>query len=328
MSEPQKAHSLRIIYNRIVRRLINAQQSPTQPHPEAPMGVNRLPRITSDILDDIESAYAENRITNILAELRRLSLDDFSLVTLAAPLEAYPEISKTLPAMAAPDVQQSWTGSSGLPLLRQSVNFIRTVQQRSLEFTGASLSGKSILDYGCGYGRLLRLMLYYCDAEKLTGCDPWEKSINLCKKAGIACRLDVTDYLPERLPYNEASFDLIFSFSVFTHTSRRAAETALKALRPIIRPNGLLVLTIRPVEYWDHNKSIEAEKKEQLIRAHNAEGFAFRPHNRGAIDGDITYGDTSMTFGALAALAKGWKIVAYDRLLDDPYQAIVVLEPD
>ena len=279
------------------------------------------------ILSDAEAAARHGDLNAALNELRRLCLDDFGLVLLNMPNKSYPKLSRLLPAMASDETQQAWTGASGIVLLRQSLNFVRIVAHNYAALTGRNLEGASTLDYGCGYGRLIRLLYYFSDNEDLSGCDPWDQSISLCTEAGISCGLDVTDYLPQSLPYEPNSFDLICAFSVFTHTSLRATKCALDVLRQVVKSDGLIAITIRPIEYWSF-----AEANGQPVRAarlekeHKKAGFAFAPHNRTPVDGDITYGDTSMTLNKLQHLAEGMQIVGYERSLDDAFQIIVFLK--
>ena len=275
---------------------------------------------------EAEAAAAAGHEDAMWMALRRLSLDDFGRVLMGMPDERYPGLSARLPAMAADDVQVSWTGSSGGVLLRQSVSFIRTLKSQFETVTGRSISNSRILDYGCGWGRMLRLLLRYTDAATLAGCDPWDRSIEICRESRLPCRLDVTDYLPKSLPYPAGCFDLAFAFSVFTHTSLRASSSALAALRPCVADEGLLAITIRPIEYWDYDTRFAAERS-ALKAAHRAEGFAFAPHNRAAVDGDVTYGDTSMSFEFLEKIAPAWRIASFDRTMDDPYQIVVYLKP-
>ncbi|MFN7056808.1 class I SAM-dependent methyltransferase [Hyphomonas sp.] len=278
------------------------------------------------ILAAAEHAAASGNEAAMFAKLRQLSLDDFGLLMLTMPAEAFPAMSALLPAMASAEVQRNWTGADGTNLLRQSLTFTRSVRAKYESVTGKPLSGAGILDYGCGYGRLLRLMMYYANNDQLAGCDPWDESIRLCQADGFRCRLDITDYLPAELPYKPGAFDFIYAFSVFTHTSRRASETALAALRKVIARKGLLAITIRPLEYWDIDPNF-SKQAASLRQRHREEGFVFMPHNRPAVDGDVTYGDTSMSFDYLDKLARGWKRIGYDRSLDDPYQIIVYLKP-
>lgn len=279
------------------------------------------------ILAEAERAAETGGIGGALSALRNLALDDFGVVMLEMPNRAYPNLSKVLPRMASQQVQENWTGASGYVLLRQSLNFTRIVANKYAEVTGDRLTGKRILDYGCGYGRLLRTMLYFADPETLIGCDPWDKSIELCKEAAIPATLDVTEYLPQSLPYAPGSIDFTYAFSVFTHTSLRASRAALSALRPVMRKDGLLALTIRPIEYWAYAARNGDFDAAPLQRDHREKGFAFRPHQRPPIDGDITYGDTSMTFAFLEQMAEGWRFHSYEHSLDDPHQLIAFLQP-
>ena len=261
-----------------------------------------------------------------LRQLRRLCLDEFALVVHAMPDRRYAGLSSVLPAMAPEEVQRSWTGDSGLSLLKPRVVFIEKIRRHFLTIAGRPLESAQVLDYGCGYGLMLRLLYYLTDPGRIAGCDPWELSIRHCEDAGIDCRLDVTDYLPASLPYDHETFDLVLAYSVFTHTSRRAGSAALAAIAPVIRSDGLLVLTIRPREYWAIHDETSALEKAALLRAHDETGFAFRPHNRPPIDGDVTFGDTTMNIETLEEHCPLWKVVGYDWSLLDPFQLIVLLQ--
>jgi SAM-dependent methyltransferase len=275
------------------------------------------------VLSEIENSSDVKSIDSVLPQIRKLCLDDFGEVLLNLPNAELPKLSNIFPKMAAEDIQKNWTGSSGYPLLRQSLNFVRLVSHAYENITGKDFSNRTILDYGCGYGRLLRLMLYFTAPEKLYGCDPWDKSIEICRLDRIPCDLQITDYLPTALPYQNKFFDFIYAFSVFTHTSERATKFALSALREIASDNAVLAITIRPIEYWDFDKTIPEQERSRLVRDHNEKGFAFRPHNRSSIDGDITYGDTSISIHYLKRSFPSWNFVKMERTLEDPFQLIM-----
>lgn len=71
------------------------------------------------------------------------------------PTPEYPRLAALLPRMASKQVQESWTGSSGMTLLMQTLGFVRSMSYNSARLVGKSLSDASILDYGCGYGASL-----------------------------------------------------------------------------------------------------------------------------------------------------------------------------
>jgi len=138
--------------------------------------------------------------------------------------------------MASAQVQNQWTGDNGLPLLRQSANFVRSAVFTFGRLTGRTLNGASILDYGCGYGRLSRLMYYFTDPQNLFGVDPWDQSIDICRQDGLGVNFLQSHYVPETLPLPRADFDLIFAFSVFTHLSLRSTSAAFNVCRRYTSP--------------------------------------------------------------------------------------------
>jgi len=281
-----------------------------------------------DALMAAERAAQTGAASDVLDELRALSLDEFATVLLNMPDPALPAVSRLLPKMADDEVQRSWTGNAGYPLLQQSLNFVRSVALQCVQLTGRPLSGRSVLDFGCGYGRIIRLMYYYNDPSRIWGVDPWTRSIELCREAGMLGNFALSDYLPRDLPVNGTRFDLIYAFSVFTHLSERATKQALSTLRHYIESDGLCVITIRPKEYWDVAANAGHGVDAALMKhRHDGPGFAFFPHAVAPVDGDVTYGDTSLTFSWLRANIPDWKIVGYDRSLDDPLQIIVYLRP-
>lgn len=226
--------------------------------------------------------------------------------------------------MASAEVQRSWTGSDGRILLQQSIAFMRALDAAAQVATQRPLQKQRILDFGCGWGRLLRLALYYTDPQNLFGCDPWGRSIEECRRCSVLGRIELSEYLPESLPFN-SQFDVIYAFSVFTHLSPRATRTSLGTLRKYISPSGMLCITIRPIEYWQQNH-IENDLSNRMMHSHRTTGFAFSPHNREAIDGDITYGDSSIDERFFLDLPC-WSLVGFDRNLCDPMQVIVYLRP-
>ena len=184
------------------------------------------------IVEMAERSAKEGATEDCLRQLRGLCLDEFALVLHGIPDERYPGLSSVLPAMAPVDVQRDWTGAAGVPLLTLRVAFIEKIRRHFMQVTGRPLEGARILDYGCGYGIMLRLMYYLTDPGRIAGCDPWDESIRLCANAGIDCRLDVTDYLPAALPYEEETFDLILATpSLPTRPGGRAS----RRLKPSVR---------------------------------------------------------------------------------------------
>ena len=266
-------------------------------------------------------------VETVLAGLRAgLSLDAFGLLVISLPRDDLPAISKLLPRMASDETQRNFTGDAGVPLLVQTASFVRALAYNYAAVRNRSLSDAKILDYGCGYGRITRMMYYYTDPANIWSVDPWDLAIGLCRDAGLLGNLAQSDYLPTSLPAPERGIDVMFAFSVFTHTSRSATDAALAAMRKHIADDGLLAITIRSPEYWSADPQYAADAK-RLEKLHAKDGFAFVAHPRNTVEGEATYGDTSMTLEFLTANCPDWKIAKTDWAMADVHQRYVFLQP-
>jgi SAM-dependent methyltransferase len=258
---------------------------------------------------------------------RNVPLEVFGKIQIERPANL-PNINRILPAMPSDDVQNNWTGTCGHRLLQQSVAFIRTVVGHYAAHSTVPLREGLALDYGCGWGRLTRLLYKYVPYDRIWGVDPWDRSIEACRSCGLLGHLAISDYLPTSLPVEGNKFDLIIAFSVFSHLSERATRMAASVLASHLSETGLLAITIRPVEYWDfHSRPRKLTRNEirEVKALHHDIGFAFAPHNRAPVDGDVTYGDSSMTLDYIAKTFPGLRIVGLDWNETDSLQIIVFL---
>lgn len=258
-----------------------------------------------------------------ISGLRQLSLDEFGEVLSALPSDQFPNISTLLPSQTPDSIQQMWTGNTGDALLTQSLYFVNTLVTNYVTEVGRSIEHADVLDFGCGWGRLLRLMLYYCDTNKLFGCDAWDGSLVHARAANIPVTLARSEASPSELPFPGQAFDLIYAFSVFTHLPEAKAQACLAAIRKHMKPDGLLVATVRPVEFWTaaNQPSLSGADPSLLAERHRKEGFAFHPAKS-----DPTWGDASISREYLSRLP-GWRVVRMGRSLVDPYQIVVSLRP-
>lgn len=273
----------------------------------------------SECLRFIELAD-ENLKIQLLRE--NICLDEFGELLLSMPNSKYPLLSQMLPKMPSDDMQKLWAGSSGYPLLKQSITFIRVVALSYILITGKQLRDATVLDYGCGFGRLLRLFNYYVDNNKLYGCDPWGKAIEACLDSKLRCKVDLIDFAPSALPYESHYFDFIYAFSVFTHTAEYVTRSALMALHRVLKKDGLLAITIRPIEYWDFDKRYSEIQRSKLKRDYFESGYSFQPHVGSELQ---SYGDTVMSLNYLSSIPE-FRIVKCERTIDDYYQRVVYLQ--
>jgi hypothetical protein len=268
--------------------------------------IHRAEKGIADDLSNLDLVFAD------------LPIEVYGELLLGVP-DCYPRLQRLLPRMPSDEVQRSWAGDCGLPLLRKGTSFVKSALKY---FPYASVRSKNLkaLDYGCGWGRLLRLFSKYFPLGSLEGIDPWDQSIELCRASGIRHPLAVSDYLPITLPTTNRKFEFIYAFSVFTHLSHRSFAGCLAALRKCISPTGVLVITIRPAEYW-----LEVNRPE-LYAQHCEDGWVYVPHGFKIIDGDSVYGDTSISLERLKGFDE-WQVADIEVSHTDPLQVFVALRP-
>jgi len=281
------------------------------------------------VLQRAEEIAATRPVNEVLAELRNLCLWDFSYLLLSMPQDRWPNLSRVLPRMASDDVQRSWTGAAGSGLLATTVDFVRMLSVHFTRLRHRTLENLQVMDYGCGYGRIMRPLYYFTNPDHIWGLDPWDRSLQICREDGVLGHLAQSEYLPTSLPVPETGFDLIYSYSVFTHTSLEATKAALTVLRRYIAPNGLLVITTRPFEYWgienvSNKPDLDQAYQEEM---HRRDGFSFFPSawNLPA-DGKSIFGDTSIDPSWISQTFPGWAVRGYDRGVDT-MQTLILLTP-
>jgi len=273
-------------------------------------------------LDGLERIARGGNTDRVYEALRQFSLRDIGELLLGVP-DRCTALQRVLPRMPPNDVQISWTGSSGPALLEQSLAFVGGVASSFESIARRPLTGATILDYGCGWGRLIRLMYKFSGPDRIHGCDAWVTSLDLCREYGVQARLALCDEVPRDLPFDGPSFDLIYAFSVFTHLSERTSQAVITTLRRHVDLRGLLAVTIRPPEYWQyHSQQQNPVDVARMMRDHAARGFAFTPHNRAPIDGDI-----SMSLEYIEKNWLGWSVLGSSIDPADPGQRLVLLKP-
>jgi SAM-dependent methyltransferase len=91
-----------------------------------------------------------------------------------------------------------------------------------------SRRGDAALDVGCGTGSFLPVLARY--AEHVVGVDP------LAEEGGELVRASAED-----LPFDPGSFDVVVALDVLEHVDD---FTALSEVRRVLRPGGIVVLTV------------------------------------------------------------------------------------
>jgi len=99
----------------------------------------------------------------------------------------------------------------------------------------------AILDFGCGCGRVLRHW-HSLPRTKVYGTDINPKLVEWVQQHLPFARVQVNELAPP-LAYPDASFDLIYALSVFTHLTEDLQTAWMTELARVLNPSGHLVVS-------------------------------------------------------------------------------------
>ena len=106
---------------------------------------------------------------------------------------------------------------------------------------------QSILDFGCGCGRVLRHWKGLPVSE-LHGTDYNAELARWCARHLPFARIGTNELAPPT-SYPAAKFDFIYTLSVFTHLPESAQAAWMNEFHRILRPGGLLLLSLHGEHY-------------------------------------------------------------------------------
>jgi SAM-dependent methyltransferase len=159
--------------------------------------------------------------------------------------------------------QYLWAGASALRCMRAAI------------LVAGKEPPASVLDFPCGYGRVLRMLKAAFPGASLTACDLDRDGVDFCARVFGAKPV----YSSENADavHIDDKFDLIWSGSLLTHLDAHHWLRFLALFDRCLAPGGLLVFTIHghheaePLDEMGLTKSQISE----IHRAYNQAGFGY-----------------------------------------------------
>jgi SAM-dependent methyltransferase len=107
----------------------------------------------------------------------------------------------------------------------------------------------AILDWGCGCGRVGR---WWQDLEgpAIHGCDYNDELVRWVD-ANLPFVEGRKNELDPPLPYGDASFDLVYAISIFTHLTDEVARAWMREIGRVLKPGGVFWFTTHGEAYRD-----------------------------------------------------------------------------
>ncbi len=106
---------------------------------------------------------------------------------------------------------------------------------------------KSVLDLGCGCGRTLTWLAE--SPGQWHGCDVDAEAIAWVRANLPRVLASVNKPLPP-LPYGDATFDLLYGISVFTHLDLDYQRKWISEFERVLKPGGIVLMTFHSPGVW------------------------------------------------------------------------------
>ncbi len=233
--------------------------------------ISRGRSVRAEIVNHVDS---ENSSSRTLARVfdREIENGDriydewFNLIckSLESSLVQYKGI--TLPGFPDHQTQINTVGSAGKSNLIEADVFFRDVVRHFCSSPNWLDAEKSILDFGCGWGRIARFFLLHFKAENILGIDIDNDLLDICRNTFKGPNFLKCQAFPPTA-FEDDSIDFIVGYSVFSHLSEAACLQWMNEFRRILRTGGMAALTTRGRPFFDYCMSLKGTKQSGYAEA-------------------------------------------------------------
>jgi len=248
------------------------------------------------------------------------------------------------PGFPDDQTQINFVGSANEQAIKEIWSYYKLIHKVARE-NGISFNDKTtLLDVGSGWGRVIRCFLKDIQPDNLYGIDTMQSSVDLCNKLfSNTLNFKHIQTLPP-IHFDDARFDIIEGYSVVSHLSRLSGLKWLDEYWRILKPGGLLALTVwksdhfNVISEWQRTIATLEGYPKSIARAYtpgcsverkifNALGFDYKLY-KGGIEGneENTYGEAIMSPDYIKKYwCRNFDFISYIESAEMP-QAFVVLQ--
>ncbi len=215
-----------------------------------------------------------------------------------------------VPKLPPEALQVGTVGLSGRAALVAAMQFAGAVKEVAARYRHPLGVDSTVLDFGAGWGRIARFFVRGLAPGRLVCADVDERLLAHAAEAIPSARCIVSKPYPP-IGLDDASVDLVYAYSVFSHLSEAAATAWLAEFARVLKPGGLACLTTRPREHIESGGMhlsldprtppdvVEAGRR-ALSAAYDQGRFAYVPmQGKTLLTGDF-YGEAAIPEGYAA----------------------------
>lgn len=209
------------------------------------------------------------------------------------------------PGFPPEELQAAYVGSANEASLHEAHAFFCHIQHWRRKLGIALNSTSKVLDFGTGWGRVIRYFLRDIEPHNLHGVDVDPEILRIAAETGLPCQLSVVPALGPT-EFLDATFDIVLAYSVFSHLSEAAAGRWIRELARITKPGRLFIATTEArhfIEFcsslagkhhnspWHETLSTAFPNPEQSLRAFDAGEFVYAGTGGGNYRDSNFYGE-------------------------------------
>ena len=134
--------------------------------------------------------------------------------------------------------------------------------------------GHQILDIGCGTGTLAVLLKRQYPSAQITGLDPDPKALRRARNKASAVQFD--QGFADQLPYNDETFDRVFSSFMFHHLEEHERENMLREVWRVLKSGGsfhLLDFVADSARLFQSHARMKDNRDATILELMNRTGF-------------------------------------------------------
>lgn len=245
-------------------------------------------------------------VTATRTDFSDLSVDDWYTIVYRSINE--PVIDGVeMPRFPHADVQRAYIGAADAGALYVARNFHDYTTKWAAALGHPVGKDSKVLDFGCGWGRVLRFFWHEAAAENLHGVDVDFDAIAVSRNLGVPGTFETIK--PDgKLSYHDGSMDLIYAVSVFTHLSLKSADHWMAELHRVAKPGCVLAITVESRKFLESiaeragsPDSLRSQligrykdRMPELLADFDAGKFVFMENGTGGVRDNEFYGDAAI----------------------------------
>ncbi|MFZ2785258.1 MAG: methyltransferase domain-containing protein [Sediminibacterium sp.] len=131
----------------------------------------------------------------------------------------------------------------------------------------------SILDWGCGTGRVIQHIPVVAPEAVCYGCDSNSSRVAWSRNHIRGIQFSAVSGVT--LPYTDHQFNLIYGISVLTHIDAAEQLQHIKELHRVLQPGGILILSTHGSNY---TRQLSDRELEQYLRGAYTQSYSEKGH--------------------------------------------------